>query len=199
MKRKRIYFDFEFTGLTQQTTPISIGCITEDGAKFYAEFTDYDDSAIDDWLQSHVIDNLLIKDSGVYRSKHDVCVKGHEQIIRQELQKWLINTQEWEMWSDCLHYDWVLFCELFGGAMSVPSNIYYIPFDLSTVLKIKNIDPDINREFFAFDDKSTQDLADIQSDFIKDVMSKQGDKQDVKHNALWDAYVIKKCVEKLKV
>ena len=38
----KIFFDFEFTGLTMKTTPISLGMVTEDGHKFYAEFTDYD-------------------------------------------------------------------------------------------------------------------------------------------------------------
>jgi hypothetical protein len=81
------------------------------------------------------------------------------------------------MWSDCLAYDWVLFCQLWGGAFGVPKNIYYIPFDICTLFKEKGIDPDINREEFA------------------GLVAGEHDK----HNALWDAKVIKKCYEKLNV
>ena len=53
----RIFFDTEFTGLHQNTTLISIGCIDENGRTFYAESTDYDRSQVDDWIQKNVITN----------------------------------------------------------------------------------------------------------------------------------------------
>jgi hypothetical protein len=76
------------------------------------------------------------------------------------------------MWSDCYAYDWVLLCDVFGGAFRIPDCVYYIPFDLSTLLKLRGIDPDINREAYA---ERTSDW---------------------KHNALWDARIIKACYEK---
>lgn len=79
-----------------------------------------------------------------------------------------------EMWSDCLAYDWVLFCQLFCGAFDIPDNVYYIPFDICTMFKLKGIDPDINREEFA-------GVADAKE----------------KHNALHDAEVIRSCYWKL--
>ena len=53
-----IYYDAEFTGLHKNTTFISIGLVTEKGSYFYAEFNDYDESQVDDWIQKHVINNL---------------------------------------------------------------------------------------------------------------------------------------------
>lgn len=47
----KLFFDFEFTGLRQNTTPISLGVYAENGHTFYAEFTDYDKDQIDDWLR----------------------------------------------------------------------------------------------------------------------------------------------------
>jgi hypothetical protein len=82
-----------------------------------------------------------------------------------------------EIWSDCLAYDWVLFCGLFGGAMKLPSFIDYIPYDICTLFKVRGIDPDINRE----------DFCGIKMD----------GKVGFKHNSLWDANVIKGCYEKL--
>ncbi len=54
----KIFFDTEFTGLHQNTTLISIGCVAEDDRQFYAEFTDYDRSQVDDWIKLNVIDKL---------------------------------------------------------------------------------------------------------------------------------------------
>jgi hypothetical protein len=66
----------------------------------------------------------------------------------------------------------VLFNQLYGHAFNIPKNVYYIPFDICTLMKIKGVDPDINREEFAGVNGS-------------------------KHNALHDAKVIKACYEKL--
>lgn len=51
-----------------------------------------------------------------------------------------------------------------------------LPFDLCTLFKIKGINPDINREEYAF----------IGMDLL-----------DLKHNALYDARVIEMCYKKL--
>jgi hypothetical protein len=76
------------------------------------------------------------------------------------------------MWSDCLAYDWVLFCQLWRGAFNIPKVVYYIPFDLATVFRVTGNDPDVNREEFA-------------------------GIEGAKHNALHDARVIKACYDRL--
>lgn len=187
----KIFFDTEFTGLHQDTTLISIGCVAEDGDSFYAELTDYDASQVDEWIQTNVIDKLQLLTRLVSATDREMRVSGNKETVRHYLHKWLSeqstrnavygdmrnifpdrHPQKLEMWSDCYAYDWVLFCELFGGAFSVPECVYYIPFDLSTLLKIKGIDPDISREEYA------------------------GMGEGDEHNALWDAKVIKACYEK---
>jgi hypothetical protein len=80
------------------------------------------------------------------------------------------------MWGDVLIYDWMLFCELFpipnnDSAERLPRNIYYIPFDIATLAKVKGIDPDFSREEFS---------------------GISG-----KHNALRDAFMIMACYDKL--
>ena len=158
-----IFFDTEFTGLKKETTLISIGMIAADGKTFYAELSDYNKNQINEWLQTNVIDNLGNAD-----------FVGTKNEVALSIQEWLQQFDKVELWSDTLAYDWVLFCDLFGHAFNIPSNVYYIPFDISTLLKSNGIDPDINREEFAK---------------IKDASQK--------HNALWDARVIKKCYEML--
>lgn len=181
----KVFFDTEFTGLHKNTTLISIGMVTEDGWKLYAESTEYDRAQVDDWIQSNVIDNL----HPYFKKMHDNSIrlisaektkyiKGTPEFIGQEIDFWHqyicpnYNNETFEMWSDCLAYDWVLFNDLFGHAFNIPKNVYYIPFDICTLMKIKGVDPDINREEFA------------------GIPGK-------KHNALHDALVIKACYEKL--
>jgi len=159
-----VFFDMEFTGLHQRTTPISIGLVSEDGQEFYAVFTDYDREQIDPWIAENVIANI-----GESR------VIGDTAYVVFLLRKWLTQFDQAVMWSDVYAYDWVLFCELFGGALKVPKNVYYIPFDLATLFVANYIDPDVNREEYA--------KMEVESKYWK-------------HNALWDAMVIKACYER---
>lgn len=185
MKTTKIFFDTEFTGLHQNTTLISIGLIAETGQTFYAELTDYDKSQIDEWLQTNVIENQFLNEKehsyDVMRpSTGDWYFKGISEHLKALLTNWLSQFEKVEMWSDCLAYDWVLFCQLFGHAFNIPSNVYYMPFDICTLFKIKGINPDINRERFS-----------------EVVTNEIENKSYTKHNALWDAKVIKACYEKL--
>lgn len=177
----RVFFDTEFTGLHQNTTLISIGLIAEDGEEFYAELTDYDKDQIDGWLQDNVMDNLLIMNNGRYAYllspvkdgiETEFGFAGDRVYVAHQLRDWLSQFDSVEIWSDCLSYDWVLFNQLFGHAFNIPKNVYYIPFDICTLMKIKGVDPDINREEFA-------------------------GMTGAKHNALHDAKVIKACYDKL--
>ena len=197
MKRTKLFFDTEFTGLHKNTTLISIGIVSECGKSFYAELTDYDKSQVDTWLQENVINNLLSNNISEDDSiKYDVDWKDvnetmawngfsfeaklNKQFLKEELKRWLSQFESVEMWSDCLAYDWVLFCDIFGTAFDIPSNVYYLPFDLVSFLHLRGYDPDISREDFA------DGYIDIDSNT-----------KIVKHNALWDAYVIKGCYNRL--
>lgn len=175
----KVFFDTEFTGLRKETTLISIGLIAEDGRSFYAEFNDYDFHQLDDWLQENVIKNLQF--TGVYqtliKTEKSIEYKSSKENIKLKLIDWFNQFDQVEMWSDCLSFDWVLFCDIFDHAFNIPKNIYYIPFDICTLFKVKGIDPDISREKFAYGD---------------------GDVRANKHNALYDAIVIRDCYEKLK-
>lgn len=162
----KIFFDTEFTGLQQNTTLMSIGMVDEDGRTFYAELDDYDTKQVDNWIKLNVLAN--------FKNEGSINIG----MLKGELIDWLEPYDKVEMWSDCLAYDWVLFNNIFGGAFGIPSKVYYIPFDICTLMKIKGIDPDINREEFAFGDTPTVTQ---------------------KHNALWDAQVIRACYENLRL
>jgi hypothetical protein len=181
--KTKIFFDTEFTGLRQNTTLISIGLVSDCGKEFYAEFTDYDVTQVDEWIAKNVIKRLKYSEyKGNGFSKRGTGfwhLYGDTSFIKAYLADWLKEFGVIEMWSDCLHYDWVLFCELFGGALNLPKNIYYIPFDICTFFKVIGIDPDISREKFA-----------ALETYFKRLKPK-------KHNALWDAHVIKGCYDRI--
>jgi hypothetical protein len=103
--------------------------------------------------------------------------------VKKHLEKWLSQFEQVEMWSDCLSYDWVLFNQIFGHAFTIPKNVYYIPFDICTLFKVKGIDPDISREEFV---GSMIEVNDSRNCGV-----------GAKHNALWDAYIIRECYTKL--
>ena len=141
----KIFLDLEFTGLHQYTSIISIGIVDENGNKFYAEFNDFEHAQVDEWLETNVINNLLFINNSIINvySKKETYVKHNKDEIVIVLDKWLkeinTNNEKIEIWGDCIPYDWVLLCELFGGALNIPKYIYYIPFDLCTLFKIKGI------------------------------------------------------------
>jgi len=85
----KIFFDTEFTGLHQNTTLISIGLISSDGRTFYAEFNDYDENQVDDWIKDNVIANLLMPKLNF----NDVDVIADIQLYanKNEIKKHLIS------------------------------------------------------------------------------------------------------------
>jgi len=172
----------EFTGLTQRTTLISLGIVSEDGRYFYAEFLDYDKTQVDSWIRDNVLANLRFKGKKYYslEAHKNFKVDDHFSMnvsdvrgsVVVHLMNWIDQFGGVEFYGDVLAYDWVLLCDLFGGALNLPKSVYYIPQDLASYLKRAGEDPDVNRfEFGGVDLKA--------------------------HNALSDALAIKGCFDRL--
>ena len=130
-------------------------------------------------MQTNVIDNLKFnneKGTNVFWNE-GVSTEffGKTDLLKLYITEWLSQFEEVEIWSDCLSYDWVLFNQIFGHAFNIPKNVYYIPFDICTLFYEKGIDADISREEFSEMQEGSQ-----------------------KHNALWDAKVIRECFLKLQ-
>lgn len=196
------FLDTEFTGLEQDAELISIGITTlvnnKPGPEFYAEITDFNKDKASDWVKENVFPGLPFANKkapyiefGLGRENifevveesydvtiDDAMIKSTKKETSNHLRSFinlfkpLNKSNKIEVWSDCLAYDWVLFCDLLDN--NLPDNILYIPFDICTVFKMKGIDPDISREAFIGNQV-----------------------EGYKHNALYDAIVIKKCFEKL--
>ncbi len=170
----KIFLDTEFTGLNQQSSLISIALIAETGEEFYGELTDYDQHNISSWVIKNVLSQLNDKNA-------TNILKGTQKEIAEGIKEWLNQFSKEgssiQIWADCYAWDWILFCELFGGAFGIPSIIHYMPMDLATLFDIKTGKPDTSR-----------------FDFIKDEIF---NKNWIQHHALHDAKVEKLCYDKL--
>ncbi len=177
-----LFLDTEFTSLQQNAVLISLALVSEDGKEFYAEFTDYNlEKAGDakDWIVQNVIGNLILTKDNENRDLNKMYIRGNKAEITSALKIWLnqFGTKQDEqgniiphirIWADVPHYDWVLFCDLFGGARKIPPQIHYMAMDLATWLFCKGVKPDTPR-----------------SELIPQDELPKG----VQHNALFDAKV----------
>ncbi|MGY0615622.1 3'-5' exoribonuclease domain-containing protein [Vibrio sp. FJH11] len=176
----QLYFDTEFTSLTQQARLLSLAFVDQNGREFYAEVASEQTSAFDPWIREHVISNMYwLKDpdqktfEAQQPTSYRTEVYHNVQTIATQLTQWLSVYDRTEIWADCPAYDWVLLCELFGGSLNLPKNVNYKVFDLATLLRVKGLDPDIER------------LA-----LLPDNQHPSG----VLHNAMYDAKLLKACV-----
>jgi len=179
-----LFFDTEFTGLHKDTTLISLGIISENDDKFYAEFNDYNKSQVDDWIQKNVIDKLWWKNKQM-KDLPEYYYYGSKKFVLEGLKKWLskFGNEEILFVSDVCHYDFVLLIDLFGSALDLPKNICPACYDINNDI-IDYFNKDAHKAFNANREK----LADIK---IKSEV--------FKHNALWDAEVIKEIYYKYSI
>lgn len=196
----KIFLDCEFTELSKKGELISIGLVSTDGRTFYAELNDYNRDNVSEWIKYNVVDNLLftVDDGYCVRAKNRVVdaiieeetdeevvleydygfnteLLGNKAKVGFELRLWLEQFKSVEIVGDCMAYDWMHFVDLLGDtAFDIPSNVNYIPLDICTMFEMKNIDPDIGRETFVHNKV-----------------------YGTKHNALYDALVVRECYKKL--
>lgn len=176
----KLFFDTEFTGLHKDTTLISIGLVSEDNRCFYAELTDYDEKQCNDWIKENVLEHLYtryprnVEESPYIPNLH----VGNKDDIGIALEIWLKQFDYVELVSDVCHYDMVLLIDLFGDAFDLPKNVcatcYDINQDIAKYYKITQAE--------AFD-KSREGI--LYDNYKKGCIC--GDK----HNALYDAKVIR--------
>lgn len=179
---KKIFLDAEFTGLHRGATLISLALVADSGEEFYAEFTDYDASQLTDWVRVNVLPHLFLTDANKrltdWKRLH---VKGSKHDVVASLRRWLAQFGEkdnrLQVWADCPSWDWMLFCDLFGGAFGIPPSIHYMPMDMATVFYLKTGNPDVNRRQFVANRIDTLKLT--------------------QHHALYDAYILKECFKVL--
>jgi len=186
----------------------------------YCEFTDYG-NAYDDWVKENIIDKLVYKDKP-YEGKGNTehikdCLRSYlEQFNDYQItfvgdcvaNDWIHLLKiiaEWKLkciraddegCTNCIHYkDYICVfsgaCPIKIGLPKLPDNITLVPFDINDLITIKkgiSVQEafDIDREELAFGLLPTGEV-DIPVEL-----------DGSKHNARWDATVIKAIYNKLK-
>lgn len=180
----KVFFDTEFSGLKQDTKLLSIGLISENNKKFYAEFP-YTKEELDQWIIDNVISNMCynhteeflprFKESSVAITG-SVALKATKETVKSYLNMWFSQFNSVELVSDVCHYDMVLLIDIYGTAFDLPQEICPACYDINQdIARYKNISM---AEAF---DYSREDLLKELNVEIK----------GTKHNALYDAKVIK--------
>lgn len=210
-----IYFDCEFTGLHKNTTLISIGFTTIEGYSFYAEFTDYDKTQVDDWIEKNVIKNLRIPvigskmHGGMDSPKWEV--KGDREFVKKMLLVWLgwysmMKTPEGskiQFVSDVCHYDFVLLIDLLtdgGSAFDIPEVISPTCIDINQEIgyilsygekSLIGFWASIHSEDYEEVDAPATRAFDINREELATILTDIKYQEKFKHNALFDAEIIK--------
>ena len=124
----RYYLDTEFIENGETIDLISIGIVADDGREFYAENSDVDLSKADQWVKENVISNLWSRQ--LDKSKFNMWSRdgGVGGLLnRKEIARDIFtfcNPQTYgepEFWAEYASYDWVVFCQLFGKMIDLPS------------------------------------------------------------------------------
>lgn len=152
MKTINLYFDFEFTSLSPDAQPISLGIVSDEnktdintdpkkiakaiiGQKqseffpaksFYAEFTDFDIGRCDDWVKENVVSKLI----GHSENKQGLpeAFHGNTSEIKAALKSWLDNFSDYQLQfvCDCGTYDWYWMLQLLDER-NTSKGVYMIP------------------------------------------------------------------------
>ena len=186
LTNKIVFYDLEYTSKHQFTSPISIGMVSSNGSnEFYAEFTDYDYSQVDQWVKTNVIDllNLQDKQDGFFeKSSSKTLVKGNvEHVLCSSggLIDWISQCDRPVIMASFGNsYDWVLFREMFKKTkIDFPSFISKWTIDIASIYIDYGYDPNEREDF-------------------KEHYLGIGTEQN--HNALFDAQVAQKFYHKMK-
>lgn len=149
----KVFFDIKFTGLHLYTQPISIGLVDHGNKRsFYAVFTDFDKSLIDNWTNENIVRNLKFKDDAYLKEivkTHTFSLsetitttymKDNKENISRELNRWLdyykdLEESDVQFVSDCSHYDFAVLIDLISGnALKLPSYISPVCDDINSLI-----------------------------------------------------------------
>ena len=173
---KLVFLDAEFTGEHVYATPVSFGLVTLDAKELYITLNDYDKDQVTDWLKENVLSKIDAKKSIGKKEaylKISLFLKNYslgEKIILVSAGKMMDITLLFQMY----HQEY--------PELKYYHHLHYLPdylnhaehIDLNTMFYLAGIKQPINRENYAGLGIKNQ-----------------------KHNALYDAKIVRACYLKL--
>lgn len=125
---ERYFLDTEFEEDGKTIMPISLALVSENGRELYIEFKfDLDRASSNDFVREYVLPHLK-GISGVGRTRREVLVEVLEflGVPRHPAE----SKARIEFWAYFADYDWVVFCQLFGRMVDLPSDFPMFCMDL---------------------------------------------------------------------
>jgi len=174
-RMKRVFFDTEFTRGGQNTTLVSIGFVSECGRNLYLELSDYESTQVTPWLEKNILS--LLEGNKVTTLEARKIIEDWFNQIAPDQKIQLISAGK-EMDSILLYNIWGEVAPestLRSWHDRLPPQICQkTHVDLDTIFLLNGIDPLIDRAAFA-----------------------EADISGKRHNALYDAQVVKACWDKM--
>jgi len=117
----RYFIDWEFHEDGTVIVPISLGVVAEDGRELYCCSTDFDPSAVNDWVRANVLPQLPPRSAPAWMPRTG---------IRDALVAFVGADEKPDFWAYYADYDWVATCQLFGRMIDLPRHFPRFCMDL---------------------------------------------------------------------
>jgi len=152
------YLDTEFlctehSGVDESVELLSIGILREDGESLY-RITQFDLSSayLNDWIRDNVLTTMFSQPTnGSYKRYKELLASygKSREIIRNDITDFisrekLVTQRNVDAQFIAYYgaYDWVLFCQLFGGLMNLPKGYAYHYIDLRALFDVVGVTKD---------------------------------------------------------
>ncbi len=124
--RIKYFIDTEFIENGSTIDLISIGIVCDDGREYYVLNNECDHSKASDWVKKNVLECLpKMPLSNSYqegwRSKNEIAKDILEFVGWNKDKPHFNQGKKPEFWGYYCDYDWVVFCQLFGTMMDLPT------------------------------------------------------------------------------
>lgn len=105
------FLDTEFNEGPESVELISLAVTSEDERDFYAISAEADLSRAGEWLQANVISKLPPRSDPRWMARSEIA-RGVEALVGED--------EAPKFWAYYGAYDWVAFCQVFGGLLHLP-------------------------------------------------------------------------------
>ena len=152
----KYFLDTEFIEWAGGIQLVSIGIISEDGRKFYAESSSFDERNADEWVMHNVLSKLEYWTYGpgeipqntvvVDNPKEDYRIYGTESYIKTAMIAWFLSDKNPQFYAYYASYDWVVLCRIFGRMIDLPSGWPMFVMDLKQMMEERGLDQEWKRK-----------------------------------------------------
>lgn len=140
----KIFYDTEFLENGETIRLISIGMVREDGRKLYRVVKDYEllkDVVNHFWLRNNVLPSLpatIGLDGKPYWDElhrdFDKRILTDRETIKFDIQKFIQETPDPQLWAYYGAYDHVALCQLWGKMIDLPDGVPMFTHDLKSLM-----------------------------------------------------------------